>query len=326
MPFTSSMMHKERACPRLWPSGVLTLLLLLTFLLPPAMPAHAAPASEPAGLAFRIRIGVLKDGVTVVTPTDLTNAGVDPASVDPRTFAMSSLGKPVAIYVTGEADGKFDANDRVYFFGEKFRSTDQMEEKYTDERVYWLDMGGAAGPRMGVVDATPQGNLTPPADFATTIRAEQSNVWWSLYTLGMDTQDTWFWTRFQVLSSSVLTATLPYTVPYPANSSATLRLEEISNSYSYYVNPDHRTVAAMNGTPVLDQTWDGLRVRKVLTAVVPAGVLVHGRNNLDVGAWLPKDISSDDVYANYWELDYRRLFRAFEGQIDFRAEASGSQE
>ena len=101
------------------------------------------------------------DGIVQVTPSDLSAAGVDPATVDPRTFAMSSMGQPVAIQVTGEADGQFDDADAFTFFGQKFRGT-EFQEKYTDERVYWLDIGGTAGPRIADVDATPQGDLTPP--------------------------------------------------------------------------------------------------------------------------------------------------------------------
>ena len=35
---------------------------------------------------------------------------------------------------------------------------------------------------------------------------------------------------------------------------------------------------------------------------------------------------SDIIYINYWELDYRRLFRAWQGQFDFRAEEEGLHE
>ncbi len=313
---------------RVWPGLIkasciaFALLLVSVAYLPPA---HAA--QEAASTAARVRIGVVKDGVTVIAPGDLAAAGVDPNGVDPRTFALSSLGQPVAVYVTGENDGRFDGADRLYFFGEKFRGP-EMDQKYTDERVYWLDMGGAAGPRMTTVDASPLFDRTPPADFATTLHAEESTVWWTLYSLSLaqETQDTWFWKKLSLLSGSSITGTLPYTVPYPANASATLRLEEISNAHVYGVDPDHRTKAALNGVPLIDTTWDGLQVRKVFSAPVPAGVLTHGTNTLAVGAWTVPGTSSDLVYVNYWELDYRRLFRAYEDRLDFRAETTGTQE
>ena len=314
-PRSSVQRALKQAC-----SITLALLVVFTAYLP------SARAQEPDAATSRMRIGVVKDGITVVTPGDLAKAGVDPSAVDPRTFSLSSLGQAVAIYVSGEADGKFDGSDALYFFGEKFRGP-EMDQKYTDERVYWLDTGGTAGPRMTSVDATPQFDRTPPADFATTLHAEESMVWWTLYSLHMDTQDTWFWNRLQLPYSAPVTATLPYTVPYPTNAQATLRLEEISSTTSVWnVNPDHRTTATLNGTPILDQTWDGPQVRKVFSAPVPAGVLTHGINGLDVGAWTLPGTSSDDIYINYWELDYRRQFKAWQDQLDFRAEAGGTQE
>jgi len=89
-------------------SQVFSLTLVLGFLLLPA-PARA----QDAGAAVtRLRIGVTADSITMLGPQDLAAAGLNPASVDPRTFALSSLDQPVAIYVTGETDGHFDAQYR----------------------------------------------------------------------------------------------------------------------------------------------------------------------------------------------------------------------
>lgn len=310
----------------------LTALLLLILVLAPTA-AQAAPMSEPARQAettaatTRIRIGALKDGITAVRPADLTAAGINPATLDPRTFAMSSLGQPVAIYVTGESDGKFDGSDTVYFFGQKFRGP-EMDQKYTDERVYWLDAGGVPGPRMTSAGANPQFDRTPPVDVLTTLHAEVNLQWWTLHTIYLDTQDTWFWARSQPLSSSkVVTATLPYTVPFPsATAPATFRLEQISRVARWDIAPDHRTAVAINGKPALDVSWDGLRVRKVFTATLAAGMLTHGVNQVAVGSWTLPNIQVDDIYSNYWEVDYRRAFKAYNAQFDFVAEAGGVQE
>ena len=91
----------------------------------------------------------------------------------------------------------FDGADLLTFFGQKFRGT-EFQEKYTDERVYWLDIGGTAGPRIADVDATPQGDLTPPQDVAATVHAEQDYALDSALdhvSLVNVTQDTWFWVR-----------------------------------------------------------------------------------------------------------------------------------
>ena len=156
---------------------------------PVALAAEGVPAAP-----IRLRIGVTTDGIVQVGPADLVAAGVDPATVDPRTFAMSSMGYPVAIQViTVNDDSSFDQGEYVLFFGQKYRGT-EFQEKYTDERVYWLDIGGTAGPRIADVDATPRNNLLPPPDVAATVRAELDTVRIPLWTKNLVdiTQDTWF--------------------------------------------------------------------------------------------------------------------------------------
>jgi hypothetical protein len=344
-------------------TAYLLLAVLALVLAPlPGWPASAGadiPARFTAAAAepIRLRLGVTTDGIVRVTPADLTAAAVDPDSVDPRTFALNSLGQPVAIRVTGEADGRFDTGDQIEFFGQRFRGA-EMDQKYTDERIYWLDIGGTAGPRIADVDTTPQGTLTPPADFPTTVHAEQNNLWWTLHCLCLDTQDTWFWDRLQPIGAGKgVTRTFPYTVPHPAPGfTATLRLEEISRATVTH----HITTLGLNGALLGSFTWDG-KLRKVFTATVASALLASGANTVTIGAlnkpaalgaqaeladfvlperddWLavvdgdpantliPAGLTVDDIYVNFWEVDYRRQFRPWQGQLDFTAETSGLQE
>ncbi len=290
------------------------------------------PRQTPAALADsapRLRIGVTRDGITLITPGDLQSAGIDPASVDPRAFAMTSLGAPVAIEVTGEADGRFDPGDQLLFFGQKFRGP-EMDQKYTDERVYWLEMGGPAGPRIASVSAAPAGSAATPESVLTTWRAEQSILWWTLHSLGFDTQDTWFWARLQPGANpgDSVNRDLPFTVPDPAPATAaTLRVEELARYNSNSSNFYHRTTLAVNGTSVGSYDWQG-RIRVVHTATVPAGALSGNTTTVTVGAINRPDKGTvyDDIYVNYWELDYRRLFRAWEGQFDFVTESAGPRD
>ena len=304
---------------------MICILLATLFLTGPAGMASRVAAAQTAPI--RLRIGVTTDGIVQLTPSDLATAGVDPASVDPRTFAMSSMGQPVAIQVTANEDSSFDQGERVLFFGQKFRGT-QFEEKYTDERVYWLDIGGAAGPRIAEKDASPQGDLTPPQDIAATVHAEVNTLWDPLRTtvLVNVTQDTWFWNELQPTAMKPVTATVGYVVPDPAPGSvATFRLVEIAKYSNSSAQPEHRTVVTLNGATLLDQTWGGPWVHE-LTATVPADRFVSGHNSVEVSSRVMPGNYIDDILVNYWELDYRRLFRAWQGQFDFYAEASGPHE
>ena len=340
--------------------------VLIIALLYPIVPQTAWTSAAAPVAVTRLRIGVVTDGIVRLTPADLTAAGVSVASVDPGTFALSSQGQSVALHVTGGSNGHFNTGDSIEFFGQRFRGA-EMDQKYTDENVYWLDFGGTPGPRIPEVSAAPQNNLTPPASFATTVHAEQNMLWWPLHGLDLDTQDTWFWDRLQPLGAGQgLTHTLTYTVPDPAAGyTATLRLEEVSRA----IDSPHRTTIGLNGTLLDSEAWFG-KVRQVFSTGLPAGLLVSGTNGVTVGALnepavaaagqaLPggqpsaemrdlllrqasgllaepgadpasllraQGITSDAIYANYWEVDYRRQFRAWQDQLDFRAETTGAAE
>ena len=300
---------------------------------PPAQ-AFAAPDATSA----RLRIGVTADGLVRVTPAELAAAlagsGVNPATIDPRTFALSSLGQPVAIRVVDlPTTNIFDGADRIEFFGQKFRSTlpdaldRQQEEKYTDERVYWLEIGGAPGPRVADIPATPQNDLEPPTSFPTTVHAEDSRYWLPLYSMTFDTRDTWYWDRFLLPSSgaTTLVGNYPYTTPYPdAGFPASVRLEVLSTAFGA-TNPSHHVTLTLGGATVADEIWNG-QGRKVLTGPVSAGALTGTTMAFDVRVSVQSPSTGEYLFVNFWELDYRRLFRAYNDQLDFKAENAGLQE
>lgn len=293
---------------------------LLPFLLTLAC-LVATPFPLAATGPIRVRIGIVADGIYRLTPADLAAIGVDVAAVDPRTFALSSLGRPVAIRVVGEEDGRFDPGDAIEFFGERFRG-DPMAEKYTDERVYWLDIGGAAGPRVAEIDATPIGDREPPTDFAAIVRAEENHYWYTYHTPTPVTYDTWLWAELRpVGAGQAVTVTLPYTVPYPVAQGSFRLTVELSSRAAV----NRRTTIAVGEALIGDYTWSG-KTTQVFTLSVPANRFRHGRNEVQVGAFNLPPTPADWLYVNYWQLEYRRLFRAWEGRLDFRAERDGPQE
>ncbi len=304
----------------------LALLTLLTFSALLLLTLERTPASA-GGPTQRVRIGVTHDGVIRITPDDLRDAGVDLAIVDPRTFAMASQGRAVAIRVKGETDGSFDDGDYIEFFGQKFHGSLQ-DEKYTDENVYWLTMPPRlanpqpAPPRIPDIDATPHFNLTPPADFATLVHAEKNNYWYTQHRKDPPTKESWYWDQLQPYSSKPgITHTFSAVIPYPvSNEPFTLTVEENARN-----NVEHRTTIALNDHPLLDEAWSGKR-RAVFSVATPAGLAVSGVNTVTIGALLRPDVSSDWIFVNYWELAYRRTFTAWQGQIDFESEEDGPHE
>jgi hypothetical protein len=160
------------------------------------------------------------------------------------------------------------------------------------------------------------------------VHAEVDAVRLSLWTLSLVniTQDTWYWARLQPTAMQPVTMTLDYVVPDPAPGAvAVFRAMEFSNYSNSQAQPEHHNVVKLNDVILLDQTWAGRWLHE-LTAAVPAYSLVSGVNSVQLGAHVTVGNYSDNIYVNYWEVDYRRLFRAWQDQFDFRAEQAGLHE
>ncbi len=119
------------------------------------------------------RMAVTSEGMYRLDAAYLSSLGISVGSIDPRTIRIYGNGgrelpeditaaRPAdlvedAIYVYGEADGKFDAGDYVLFYGKGARgwSYDAQGKTlrhyihdYSEVNYYWLTYGGGAGKRM----------------------------------------------------------------------------------------------------------------------------------------------------------------------------------
>ncbi len=129
------------------------------------------------------KIGVSSSGVFVIDSQFFSKYRINLQGKDPRNFRI--FGYPggtlpqannadwpeylteLAISVEGENDGRFDSNDRLYFFAESphLLSFDANENRfqyehnpYTDEMYYLLNIGNTRGKRVETSQANPAGN------------------------------------------------------------------------------------------------------------------------------------------------------------------------
>jgi hypothetical protein len=287
----------------------------------------------------RYKITTDHDALYRLTYADLQAAGMDVDAVDPRTFRLSGQGQDVAIYVAGEEDGRFDPHDFILFYGQKFRGTILAEryaevmapwltlcpqcrlagmfEKYTDENVYWLAAGDTPGPRMAVIDGTPGDTAPVPAFYRTTVHAEESREW---YTHHFTSEDTWFWDRVQPgPADAIRTYTTTLTALATGSFTATVRASVVSRSS----NAGHHTQFYLNGDtePLDDAIWDG-KDRYTSEALVDQSRLREGVNRLDFA--ILYNGAFEDMYFDWFEIEYARRFRAERDQLLFPGERSGA--
>ena len=130
------------------------------------------------------KIGLPETGIYKLTATDLTELGIDVSNLDPRQIRiyhngggvlpeMNNVSRPddlveVPIYVSGEADGRFDNNDYILFYGRgpvcwKLES-DRMafthdQNPYDDYAYAFVVLGLGQGKRISEA-AAPSGDVS----------------------------------------------------------------------------------------------------------------------------------------------------------------------
>lgn len=340
--------------------SMLVLMLMLS-LLPPA--TQAAPTAAPAALPcplnpapLCLKLVVAEDALYRVSAADLSQAGWNLATLDPDTLGLTSQGQPVAIRVVGDQDGVLDQTDYVEFYGQRFRG-DQMAEKYTDDNVYWLSAGAQPGPRMAEASAAPQGAAYAPDSFWTNHRAEEDTHWYTHHSLSWPTKDTWWWARVYARTEAKADLSTYLPAPAPESYSAVLTIEvgprPLEQRTHHFQLAWNNSTAQPPSNPLLDATFDGHVLHQAQVAL-PGSALQEGTNTLTF--WLVNDqvtqrvalapgtfmgleddltpvyasadqaeYAFDEMYVNYYELRYRRRYRAHEGQLWFTADVTGQR-
>lgn len=156
-------------------------------------PSFAKTTAQSSVLASGkwFRFETQQEGFYKIVRSQLSSFGIDAATVDPRTIKIyNNGGKPLpeknsaprhtdlqqnAIYISGEADGKFDEGDYILFYGRNFdfwnydslsRNFVRTKNPYSIKNYYWITSGGAAGKRMEEISGA-QKTTTPYLQFSS---------------------------------------------------------------------------------------------------------------------------------------------------------------
>ncbi len=279
------------------------------------------PGPVPSSLqAGDFKFVVDADGLYRVTYTDLVAAGFNPSGVNPQQFALSQRGNPVAVYVAGEADGRFDPGDYVEFYGQAWHSD------YTSQNAYWLRTTGPAGPRMSTRSVAPA-NAPLALSFRTTYRAEQNMHRWTQHLVE---NRAWWWERYTLYETPAFQVTATHAINLPGVATQTqpvgVRVALASNT-NYTQNPDHHALFFFNdpSTPLTEATWDGRTPIEVSMTSGP-GTLLPGANNVIVRALFDMGTAyAYDIYYLDWvDVTYDRRFLAESNQLHFSKETAGT--
>lgn len=266
------------------------------------------------------RVSIEEEGLYKLTYAELQLAGLPVDQINPQTFQMFTLGNEMAIQVSGEADLSFDENDYILFYGQG------INNKYTQQNVYWLTYGNSTGLRMEVRDGTPLGENTP-LYYSAQLHLEE-NHWYRSLVPGEDEFEHFFW---EMVHTSLLGGLWSHEFyieePYEAVAD-TLQIALFGSLRVPEINPDHHAIVSINGTQVADVEWDGFTWAGdgFVDAEIPAGVLLPGLNTLSV--FLPNDTGhlSDFIFVDWATINYLNTFSVNTGEdeLAFSYDVSGT--
>ncbi len=154
----------------------------------------AAPQNSVLAGGSWYRIDIEQEGMYRINASTLEEAGIPVNNLDPRTIKIyNNDGRmlpeniaddratdlvEIAIYVQGESDGTFGANDFILFYGTGTtlwdydpgsRTYTHQYNYYTDENLYFLTYGGAPGKRMQAAPSVQQSDPVRPQYFISHI-------------------------------------------------------------------------------------------------------------------------------------------------------------
>ncbi len=292
--------------------------LLLAAAIATAAVATAARGGEPA--RFRIETAVV--GVVAVTWEELAEAGLTGEAAS-AALGLSNRGAGVPLWVADGGDGRLGPGDRLEFVAERLAGTTATYHEYSPVNVYWLEVGGAPGPRMreGTLEATPAAD--PPAPLRRRRHLEEDRLLIRLRGSEVDAErppELWHWAKLMHLDAEPwrLALDLP---DLAREAGGTVELEVAFQGLSSRPDapaglPDHVVEVGLDGVAAGRAEWSG-RERHTLTLELPAAGLAAGAE-LELRVPRRREANGerivDVVMLDWVDVSYPAAGRMGEGQ------------
>jgi hypothetical protein len=278
------------------------------------------------------RIGVKETGIYKITYQDLEGMGINPDAVDPENIKLLGNGNGMldesngvariddlmenSIFISGEADGHFDTQDYILFYGEGpviirynpfYLQFEHEVNFYTDETYYFLTTGDSPGKRVqptGQWADEPTHEVYTFQDFAYHEKDEvnlikSGKIW---YGEVFNTQVEY---NFQFNLSGVDLSQLVYLKANLAGRSTTKTI------FNMYAEGDFIAELDVPSVVLGSQTY-----AKAITSNYET---FHPDDDvIDVDIYFEKPGSIDLGWLNFIELNYIRHLNFTGGQLSFR--------
>ena len=293
--------------------------------------AFSAPAVPQATNRHRFKIPVTQTALYRITYNNLKAAGIAPETIDFDSIRMDSGARKQGVYIFDENENNtLDSGEKLVFYGRGL-----IDNKFTDENVYWLSFSTIGEPsapdsetsRVGERDATPRTpNLVTPRAFLTRLRMEE-DVHHDVLAgpdIKSELADHYFWVAFRGGSLDTSRKDIGITLPGAAprleiNRHATLRVKFQGASRRGVAL--HRARLSFNGQQ-LGRVEEWKRQASQIATRNLEQRLIHPDQNfmrieaLDTNKTSPGDY---DFYLDWYEFDYWHDFNAVSNRLEFNS-------
>ncbi len=283
------------------------------------------------------KFSVQQTGVHRITYSDLQAMGLNPASVDPRNIRIYGNGGGMLpesldefrhddlaqnqIFVAGEADGKFDAQDYILFYGESPHSWQYYAFSqafnhhlniYSDYTYYFLTTD--LGPGLRIPDqAQTQEPFTVRVDRFTDYAYHEQELF-NLVNTGRE----WYGEVFDVNTTYDFNFRFPNTVTsVPAYMQAYVAAKSTSTSVFTFSHAGEQVIrASISGIPSSSETF--------ARAYIGSNWFSPSSDDVNIRAVFQKPNSSSLGWLNYVELNVTRQLIFTGPQMNFRDPSSAA--
>jgi hypothetical protein len=263
---------------------------------------------------------IASDGIYTIRYTDIQNLGLVPESVDPRNIEIFYKGVSLPLHVVGEADGQFNQNDTVEFFGRKLYDASGLTNEFSDTSVYWLTFQGQNAPRAEI-DSVPVPNPSVRADYYNAATHVEQNVFYYYGDQGLPNNNQtakipgegWYWST--IFAGNTYSYNVPLSNVYtPGNPSFQLTFKVHSSVYNQ-ATPNHILTILVNDTTAGTDSLSGYQDRAIVVTA-PVSRLKSANNVVKLTS-VKTAASLSDVLVDWLELKVPQYYRAKNDSIMF---------
>ena len=241
---------------------------------------------------------------------------VDIYSLDPRTIKVYNKGQEIPLLVMGEADGRFDEEDYIEFYGQKNLTNESQSDPYTDVNVYWLTWGQGQGLRFKNKKSLVTRNFIIN-DHIQRVHIEKDSLYYhgdndaQVHNTEQVEGEGWVWRFFYPGENEII----HLNVNNIAVSEAPHKLKiKLRGTTIDPVRPNHHIKIFLNdsliGNFYLDRTETYLFETSAVT-------FFEGTNKLEILSVGDTGAKIDQVYLDWIELEYPRQLIAENGYSEF---------